>query len=99
MVIKSGKGPYNFMTFNKCLVEITEFQPHPWPADFLSWPAAGVAPRINQMMFTTSPGEDSDQLFYPGGTDGTETLSDDNVTQLESAEKGTEPRWSGSRVA
>ena len=66
MVIKSGKGPYNFMTFNKCLVEITEFHPHPqpWPADFLSWPAAGLAPRINQVMFTTSPGEDSDQLCF-----------------------------------
>lgn len=78
MVIKSGKGPYNFVNFNKCVADITEFHPHPrpWPADFLSWPAAGLAPRINQVMFTTSPGGDSDQprvlplLFCPGGTDG-----------------------------
>ena len=57
MVIKSGKGPYNFINFDTCVAEISEFHPHPqlWSADFLSWPAAGMAPRINQVMFTTSP--------------------------------------------
>lgn len=89
MVIKSGKGPYNFVNFNKRVADITEFHPNPqpWPADFLSWPAAGLAPRINQVMFTTSPGGDSDQLCFTQEERTVETSSDDSTSHKQNQQR------------
>lgn len=75
--------------------------PPPPRLTFLSSPAAGMAPRINQMIFTATPQERAQicSIFHRRKRGHGETERPLNIARLEAAEQGREPQGSGPRFA